>query len=145
MVLRQAGLVAGTTRLGLVGGSTDPSGGENRSALPSIVEDLAARAALSRGLLLLRGVDGYVQELAVTVALPLESGRLAVGVLLHVPSVEGCPALHHLELAPPQSELERFELAIGDAKDDRWRGVVLGLESVHHGLVVQRHGFRRPS
>ena len=124
------------THLGLVGGSTDSLGGENWSALPSILKDLAARA-LNRGLLL-RGVDGNVQELAVTVALPLQGCRLAVGVLLHVPSVEGRPALHNLELAPPKSELKRLELAIGYAKNER---CLVGLESVHHGLVVQRHGL----
>ena len=73
-------------------------------------------SAISR---LLLGIDGNVEELAVTVALALESSSLTVGVLQTIPFIKRRPRLHNLELTAPQSELQRFELASGYS-NDKW-------------------------
>jgi len=87
-------------------GSINFLDGENWSTIPS-VEDLAF-IAITR--LLLR-VDRDVEELAITVALALESRSLAIGILEAVPFIEWRPRLDNLEISATQPKFERFELA----------------------------------
>ena len=109
-------------------GSNNLLGGENWSTVPS-VEDLAF-LAISR---LLLGVDRDVEELAITVALALQSCSLAVSILKAVSFIERRPRLHNLELSAPQSELKGLQLSRVDSKNV-WRLSRI-LKSKDHGVV----------
>ena len=93
---------------------------ENRP-VSSSYEDLAFFVL---GLLGFR-VDGHVQELSISVTLPCKGCALTVGVLDSCTFIERCSILTDFDVSSPQSKLKRFQLALGDAKNQGSRGSIL--------------------